>query len=201
MLRETASGRSAYPAPWVRLRFLGALASALDAADRVAACLVPRRKLPTIPAPESAALRAAAESALAGIPSIVHAVVNDSLAQLGSFRTLCGWQSIYFARGGVVDQWSRNLQGDPSTLRPEPALPTPRLIIAGGFAAWSNVSALRDDAAAERARANLTENLLTIIPQCAEEGVRAAEIVKQSAPENFAEGLADLLRHDTSTSR
>ena len=177
------------------------LAAALDPHDRVAACLSLRRTLPTPSAPESGPWRDQAAAALAGIPNIIQTVVNDSIAQLGTFKTLCGWQPVYFARNGVVDQWAENLQGDPSALRGEPALPTPRLVISGGLAAWSSVSALEDEKEAERARANLTENLLTIIPQCAEEGVRAAEIVKQSAPDHFAEGLADLLRQDASASR
>ena len=201
MLRETNSGRSAYPAPWVRLRFLAALSAALDPHDRVGACLTTRRALPTPPIPEADRLREQVAAALAGTPTIVNAIVNNSISHLGTLKTLCGWQSIYFSRDGLVDQWAKNLQGDSSALHAEPALPTPRLIISGGLAAWSKVSALADDNEAERARANLTENLLTIIPECAEEGVRAAQIVKQSAPDQFAEGLADLLRQDSPTSR
>jgi hypothetical protein len=47
----------------------------------------------------------------------------------------------------------------------------------------------------------LTENLLTIIPRCAEEGVRAAQVVAQSAPQQFADNLAMLLRRDGATIR
>jgi hypothetical protein len=201
MLRETNSGRSAYPAPWVRLRLLTALVAALDANDRVAACLLTQRTLPTPSAPQGGQLREQAAFALAAVPKIVHAIVHGSMANLGTLRSLCGWQSVNFSRGGSVDQWAQVLQGDPAALREEPALPTPRLIISGGLAAWSKVSAIKDDNEAERARANLIENLLTIIPRCAEEGVRAAQVVAQSAPQQFADNLAMLLRQDDATIR
>jgi hypothetical protein len=195
MLTETSSGRSAYPAPWVRLNLLAAMAKALDPRDQVAASSLPSRELPA--APETAAgtdVRQQAELAIQATPRIVEAVVNGSLEGLGTFRQLCGWQPVYFSRGGVVDQWAAALQGDPDSLMPDRSLPTPRLIISGGLAAWARVSAIVDDRKAERARDNLASNLLSIIPRCAPEGVRAvSHEAPPQDPAAFAGALTGLL--------
>jgi hypothetical protein len=200
MLTETSSGKSAYPAPWVRLRFLSELAATLDAGHTVARCLSPGRDLPMPADGEAGPLREQARLALKAVPSVVRAVVHDSTAHLGTLSTLCGWQSAYFKDGGLVDQWATALQGDTTALLAEPALTTPRLVISGGLAAWSKVSAIEDDREAARARANLTENLLTIIPRCGEEGVRAAQREVQRDPQQFADDLTALLQAGVSSS-
>jgi hypothetical protein len=191
MLTETSSGRSAYPAPWVRLNLLAALARALDPHDEVAASGLPGRDLPAAPeTAEGAALRQQAELAVQATPRIVEAIVNGSPEGLGTFRQLCGWQPAFFSRGGVVDQWATALQGDPRSLVPDRSLPTPRLIVSGALAAWAQVSAIADDREADRARDNLAANLLAIIPRCAPEGVRA---VSHEAPPQDPAALAGAL--------
>ena len=193
MLTETSSGKSAYPAPWVRLHLLAKLAAALDPTDTVALSGSPEVTLPAEAPPSAVQLRKQAKDAIDAVPEIVDTVVSESVQTLGTLKNLCGWQLPYFTGGGLVDQWATALQGDPKALLPEKSLTTPRLIIAGAFAAWSEVSAIEDDHEAERARANLTENLLSILPLCAEEGVRAAEQTAKMEPEQFADALTGLI--------
>ncbi|HEX4966018.1 MAG TPA: hypothetical protein VF173_34730 [Thermoanaerobaculia bacterium] len=195
MLTETSSGRSAYPAPWVRLSFLAAVAAELDPQDEIAHNCLFHDNLPAPPpeAPDGVTLRHQAELAIATLPKVVEAVVNESLEGMGTLKQLCGWQPSYFSRGGLVDRWAAALQGDPELLLPERSLPAPRLIISGALAAWTQVSAIADDREAERARANLAANLLSIIPRSAEEGVRAAEHEERKDPQEFADALTGLL--------
>lgn len=188
MLTENSSGKSAYPAPWVRLDFLSKLSAALDPNDRS-----PEVTPPIAPEPNGALLREQAEDAIKAVPKIVNTVVTESFQNLGTLQKVCGWQSTFFTSGGLVDYWAAALQGDPEALRPEKSLFAPRLIIAGAFAAWSKVSVVADDREAERARTNLIENLLSIIPLCAEEGVRAAEQQQETKPQQFADSLTSLL--------
>ncbi len=195
MLMETSSGRSAYPAPWVRLSFLAAVATALDPHDEIARKSLPCDDLPAAPpeAPDGVILRQQAELAIKATPRIAEAVVNGSTEGLGTLKTLCGWQPGYFSRGGIVDRWATVLQGEPDSLLPERTLPAPRLIISGGLAAWAQISAIADDREAERARENLVANLLSIIPRSAEEGVRAAAHEERKDPQEFADALTGLL--------
>ena len=138
---------------------------------------------------QGAISRHQAQLALDATPQVVAALVKEPVENLGTLRQLCGWQPTYFSRAGVVDQWATALQNDPANLLPEQSLPIPRLIISGAFAAWTQVSAIGDDREAERARENLTENLLSIIPRCAEEGVRAAEQQNKQDAKTFADSL------------
>jgi hypothetical protein len=194
MLTETTSGRSAYPAPWVRLNLLATIARALDPRDEVAASCLPSRELPAAPATAAGAgLRQQAELAIQATPSIVEAVVSGSPAGVGTFKQLCGWQPIYFSRGGLVDQWAAALQGDHGSLVADRTLPAPRLIISAGLAAWAQVGAIADEREAERARDNLVRNLLSIIPRSAPEGVRAVSHEAPREPEGFAGALTGLL--------
>jgi hypothetical protein len=195
MLTEMRSGKSAYPAPWVRLSFLAALAERLDGSDTIARGGLPADPLPSgrEEAQDGALLRQQAQLALNAVPDIASAVVRESVGQLGTLQQLCGWQSSFFSPGGAVDQWATLLQGDPAGLLPEQTLRTPRLIISGALAAWSQVSAIGEDLEAEKARTNLTENILSIIPRCAEPGTRAAEDAKEIDPQRFAETLTGLL--------
>lgn len=195
MLRETSSEKSAYPAPWVRLSFLAALAEQLDASDTIARDGLPADTLPNPPPQieEGTALREQAQLALDAAPGIAAAIVHESVENMGTLQTLCGWQPSYFSPGGVVDQWATLLQGDPAGLLPERTLRTPRLIISGALAAWSQVSAIAEDLEAEKARTNLTENILSIIPRCAAPGTRTAEHAEEIEPQHFAETLTSLL--------
>jgi hypothetical protein len=194
MMSEIVAEKSAYPAPWVRLNFLAAVAEQLDENDTIAREGVPAGDLPQVaPGDKAAFQRQQTERALKAAPGIAKTIVKNSVEQLGTFQKLCGWQPAYFSPGGSVDQWAQALQGDPADFMPEQTLHTPRLVISGAWAAWSQVSAIADEDKADKARKNLSENIVSFIPRCAEEGTRAAGDVQAIEPEQFSDGLVKLL--------
>jgi hypothetical protein len=87
----------------------------------------------------------------------------------------------------AVGYWRDGLLGRTQVL-PERSLRAPWRVAAGALAAWEEVAAEPDGVRREEERAALAERLLELLPDCREEGTRAAEAT--AVPDAAAAGRA-----------
>jgi hypothetical protein len=177
--------RPRYPSPVVRLALLHQLAEELEVSD-------PTVKIRIAPAEISGkfAQSKAAED-LKQVPSIARTLLTQKLGDSGSVIELFRWNRDDFLPGGGVNQWKRDLLDESAG--PEQTLAAARLIVAGGVAAWAEISTIEDGQERNRARTRLKDILLDILPKSREDKTRAGVLESTEPAQNFGQDLARLL--------
>lgn len=160
-----------YPPRVVRRELVARILAALE--------LDPGQAVPQFgsPAPAQLGSNGAASDALrrqlASASAVAGALARDRLGSVDPLPGLLDWDPAVFSRDGRIDRWRGRWLSD-QRVAPETNVRSAREAIAGAVAAWCEVARIRSDALRRRATARLCDRVLEVLPECREEGTRAA---------------------------